>query len=133
MLEYQISAHRKDSTGSVATAGEAEIVLDTCLQGRHDAFNPAELFLASIAACMIKGIERVCPILGFELSGVDVQVRAKRQDAPPMITHVEYTVLVATQESEARLELLHKNVQKYGTIFNTVNGAVALDGRLTRA
>ena len=33
------------------------------MNGRSDAFNPAELFLASIAACMIKGIERVIPLL----------------------------------------------------------------------
>jgi uncharacterized OsmC-like protein len=132
MLEYQITAHRIDANGSTAQAGAAEIVLDTCLDGRPDAFNPAELFLASIAACMIKGIERVCPILGFELSGVKVQLHAKRQDAPPMITAVDYEIVVTTQESEVRLELLHKNVKKYGTIFNTVSQAVAIEGRLVR-
>ncbi len=35
------------------------------LCGRPDAFNPAELFLAALAACMIKGIERAIPMLNF--------------------------------------------------------------------
>ena len=48
------------------------IVLDTDTAGRRDAFNPAELFLAAIAACMIKGIERVSPMLHFDLRGVEV-------------------------------------------------------------
>jgi len=37
------------------------------MAGRDDAFNPAELLLASLAACILKGTERVvelCGILG---------------------------------------------------------------------
>jgi len=63
MLEYRVGANRIDSHGSVASAKDAELVLDTDVNGRPDAFNPAELFLAAIAACMIKGIERVIPML----------------------------------------------------------------------
>ena len=58
MLEYHVTARRQDQHGSLAACKGAEIVLDTDVNGRPDAFNPAELFLASIAACMIKGIER---------------------------------------------------------------------------
>jgi uncharacterized OsmC-like protein len=38
----------------VAQTKQAEIILDTPLAGRLDAFNPAELLLAAVAACMIK-------------------------------------------------------------------------------
>ena len=48
-------------------------ILDTDAGGRTDAFNPAELFLAAIAACMIKGIERATPILDFKLRSVVAQ------------------------------------------------------------
>ena len=59
MLEYDVVAKRIDAHGSTARCKDAEIVLDTDVSGRPDAFNPAELFLAAIAACMIKGI-RAC-------------------------------------------------------------------------
>ena len=72
MLEYRVGARRIDAHGSVASTKDAEIVLDTDINGRPDAFNPAELFLAAIAACMIKGIERVTPMLKFDLRGVEV-------------------------------------------------------------
>ncbi|ADG10913.1 OsmC family peroxiredoxin [Caulobacter segnis] len=128
MLEYRVTARRVDQHGSVAEAKAAEVVLDTDLAGRQDAFNPAELFLAAIAACMIKGIERVTPMLDFDLRGVEVRLHAVRQDSPPLIVSVDYVLIVDTDESDQRLELLHKNVRKYGTISNTVALATKLEG-----
>lgn len=128
MLEYRVTARRVNQHGSVAEAKAAEVVLDTDLAGRSDAFNPAELFLAAIAACMIKGIERVTPMLDFDLRGVEVRLHAVRQDSPPLIVSVDYVLIVDTDESDQRLELLHKNVRKYGTISNTVALATKLEG-----
>lgn len=133
MLEYAVQARRIDAHGSEATTKDATIVLDTDVKGRPDAFNPAELLLASVAACMIKGIERVTPMLQFDLSGVEVKLRAVRQDSPPKIVSIDYDLIVDTPESDQRLELLHTNVRKYGTIFNTVSAATALNGRIIRA
>ncbi|MBL8597835.1 MAG: OsmC family protein [Devosia sp.] len=132
MLEYEVHARRVDAHGSLATTKQAELVIDTDLKGRDDAFNPAELFLASIAACMLKGIERVTPMLKFDLRGVEVRLKAVRQDAPPKITSVDYEIIVDSDESDQRLELLHTNVRKYGTIFNTVAEAAGLSGTLQR-
>jgi len=132
MLEYEVTAQRTDGHRSLALCKDAEIVLDTDIAGRRDAFNPAELFLAAIAACMIKSIERVCPLLHFELTGVEVHLKAVRQDAPPKIISVDYELVVETDESDQRLELLHTNVRKYGTISNTVAEATSLTGVIKR-
>ena len=132
MLDYRVEARRIDSHGSVATAKQAEIRLDTDLAGRMDAFNPAELLLASVAACMIKGIERVTPLLGFDLRGVSVRLHGIRQDSPPKMVEIRYELVVDTDESDQRLDLLHKNVRKYGTISNTVADALTLEGTISR-
>lgn len=132
MLEYRVSAQRIDPRESVARTEAAEIRLATGVSGPADAFNPAELLLAAIAACMIKGIERVMPILAFSLDGVDVILHAVRQDDPPRIVSVDYKLVVDTDETDQRLELLHKNVRKYGTISNTVALAARLDGVIAR-
>ncbi len=133
MLEYTVKANRIDSHGSIVRCKEAELLADTDVNGRNDAFNPAELFLASIAACILKGIERVTPLIKFELRGVEVRLAATRQDAPPRIISVRYEIVVDTDEPEQRLELLHTNVRKYGTIFNTVVDAAGLSGVLRRS
>ena len=132
MLEYRVNATRQDHHGSLATCKEAEVVLDTDVNGRPDAFNPAEMFLASIAACMIKGIERVTPMLDFDLRGVEVRLHGVRQDAPPKMISVDYELIIDTDEDDQRLELLHKNVRKYGTISNTVAAALPLTGTIRR-
>lgn len=132
MLEYNVVAHRRDAHGSLARTKDAEIVLDTDVAGRKDAFNPAELFLAAVAACMIKGIERAIPMLKFRLRGVEVRLRGVRQDSPPKMSTIDYELIVDTDEDDRRLELLHTNVRKFGTISNTVAAATALSGRIVR-
>ena len=132
MLEYSVTAKRIDAHGSEAFTKSASLVLDTDLAGRPDAFNPAELFLASIAACILKGIERVTPLLGFSLDGVEVRLHAERLDSPPKMTSVSYEIIVQTTETDQRLELLHKNVRKYGTISNTVASVTHLAGSIRR-
>ena len=132
MLEYRVSARRIDSHGSIASTKNAEVVLDTDISGRLDAFNPAELFLASIAACIIKGIERVTPMLKFDLRGVEVKLHGVRQDSPPRMISIDYELIVDTDETDQRLELLHTNVRKYGTISNTVAVATKLEGMIKR-
>ncbi len=132
MLTYEVTAKRVDIHESVAQAKQASIVLDTGMAGRLDAFNPAELFLASIAACMIKGIERVTPILNFNVRGVTVRLHGERQDKPPKMVSVTYVLTVDTDESEQRLDLLHKNVRQFGTISNTVADTVKLTGEIRK-
>ena len=132
MLEYSVEARRVDAHGSLATTKQAEITLDTGVSGRADAFNPAELFLAAIAACMIKGIERVTPMLKFQLRGVEVKLHGIRQDSPPKMIAIDYEILVDTDEEDRRLDLLHTNVRKFGTISNTVAAATRLEGTIRR-
>jgi uncharacterized OsmC-like protein len=133
MQSYTMSATRIDGDGTRMTCKGAELVADTDPAGRADAFNPAELLLASVAACMMKGIERVTPMLGFALRGVTIRVTGERQDTPPRMTHIEYEILVDTDETDRRLALLHQNVRKYGTISNTIALAVPLNGTLGRS
>jgi uncharacterized OsmC-like protein len=132
MLEYRVEARRIDAHGSVATTRDASVTLDTDLKGRPDAFNPAELLLASVAACMIKGIERVSPLLDFAFDGVEVRLHGVRQDSPPKMVAITYELIVDTAESDQRLALLHTNVRKYGTISNTVAAATELSGTIRR-
>lgn len=132
-MRFDVKARRIDAHGSVATCKSASVSLDTDLAGSPDAFNPAELLLAALAACMLKGIERVIPILKFELRGVEVQVKGVRQDTPPRMEEIRYEIVVDSDETDRRLEMLHENVKKFGTVFNTVAPGTDLSGVLRRA
>lgn len=132
-MDYRVVAHRVDAQGSIARAKAAELVLGTDLAGRPDAFNPVELLLAALAACMIKGVERVAPMLGFQFDTVEVRLEAQRQDSPPKLVGISYEIVMGSSESEARLDLMHRNILKYGTISNTLAVAIPLQGTLRRA
>jgi uncharacterized OsmC-like protein len=132
MLEYHVTAHRLDSHGSLVSAKEASLIADTDLTGRPDAFNPVELLLGALSACLIKGAERVLPVLGFDLRGIEVSLHAVRQDSPPKLLLIDYLITVDTDEPEHRIELLHTNLRKYGTISNTLALAVPIAGKIVR-
>lgn len=131
-MRFHVETHRVDSRHSVSTCKQASIDLDTDLAGNPGAFNPAELLLAALAACMVKGIERVVPILNFQLRGVEVKIDGVRQDVPPKMESIRYEIIVDTDEPDRRLDLLHDNVRKYGTVFNTVAPGTDLSGVLVR-
>jgi uncharacterized OsmC-like protein len=129
---FNVVSERLDAHAGVARCKQATIALDTDLAGNPLAFNPAELLLAALSACMIKGIERVTPILKFELRGVEVLMQGVRQDVPPRLDSIRYEIVVDSDEPDRRLALLHDNVKKFGTVFNTVAPGTALSGVLRR-
>lgn len=131
-MRFHVETRRVDAHHSVSACKQASITLDTDLAGNPQAFNPAELLLAALTACMVKGIERVVPILKFQLRGVEVRVDGVRQDVPPRMESIRYEIVVDTDEPDRRLELLHENVKKYGTVFNTVAPGTDLSGTLVR-
>ena len=132
-MKYAVEARRVDETGSLAVAHGAEVTLATDMAGRKDAMNPVELLLSALAACMIKGVERVTPTLKFQFDRVEIKLEADRQDAPPKLVAIRYEIVVGTTESDARLDLLLRNILKYGTISNTLAGTVPMTGTIRRA
>ncbi len=131
-MQFDVVSVRLSAHASESRCKDALITLDTDMAGNPQAFNPAELLLAALSACMIKGIERVTPILKFQLRGVEVRVHGVRQDVPPRLESIRYEIIVDTDEPDRRLDLLHENVKKYGTVFNTVAPGTELTGVLHR-
>ncbi len=74
---------------------------------------------------MIKGIERVVPILRFQLRGVEVRVHGVRQDVPPRMESITYEIEVDSDEHEARLALLHGNENSTGRYLTLWHRAVS--------
>lgn len=131
-MQFDVVSVRLSAHASESHCKQAKITLDTDLAGNAQAFNPAELLLAALSACMIKSIERVTPNLKFEVGGVEVRVHGVRQDVPPRLESIRYEIVVDTNEPDRRLDLLHENVRKDGTVFNTVAPGTELAGVLRR-
>jgi uncharacterized OsmC-like protein len=91
---------------------------------------PADVLSAALCACILKNVERFSHMLPFRYESATVDVTAEREEPPPRIVRVSYRLRVVTDEPPARVELLHKNIRKFGTITNTLAAACELSGTI---
>ncbi|MFC5503096.1 OsmC family protein [Lysinimonas soli] len=89
---------------------------------------PAELLAAAFSACLLKNLERAGQLLDFHYDSAEVEVVARRQDVPPRFTEIGYELRITTAEPAHRLELVHRNLRKFGTVYNTLAAVCAVDG-----
>jgi uncharacterized OsmC-like protein len=129
---YRVSAKVIEKGRSAATFPQEEVVFDTSTQKPHEVPGPAELLLASLAACTLKNLERFSHILPFEYSKAEIVVEGERQDAPPKFLRFRYVLTIKTDEPDSRIELLKRNIERYGTIYNTLAMSTPIEGRIER-
>jgi len=92
--------------------------------------NPAELLLGAFVACCLKNVERFSQLLKFDYESARIEVVGERQDAPSKMTEIRYTILIKSQDKRLNAALLHKNIQRYGTIYNTLKETCEVSGDL---
>ena len=91
---------------------------------------PADLLASAFAACLLKNVERSSKLMPFRYEDVDVVVMAHRQDSPPRFTGIHYELYIVTDEPPRRIELLHENLRRYGTVYNTLASVCEVEGTI---
>ena len=131
------SPQRYQAHGSVRAGGAGRLQahgLDAAFDataGRLDALpGPADVLSAALCACILKNVERFSHMLPFRYESASIEVTAEREEPPPRIVRVSYRLRLVTDEPPARVELLHKNIRKFGTITNTLAAACELSGTI---
>jgi uncharacterized OsmC-like protein len=94
--------------------------------------NPAELFLGSFSACILKNVERFSEILEFDYSKAELAVNATRLEKPPRMDEITYELKIYSNDDRLNTDLLKKNIEKFGTIFNTVKSSCTIVGEITK-
>jgi uncharacterized OsmC-like protein len=132
MLEYQVTASLLQGGLAKAIANHSEIAFDAT-SGRDNALpNPAELLLTSLAACMLKNIQRYSEILNIPYHKARVEINGKRNDNPPFMSEINYRLEVDTDADDRKIDNWHKNILKFGTITNTLNRACKMEGTMIK-
>jgi uncharacterized OsmC-like protein len=130
---YRVRARTQGKGRAVAEAADESIAFDASwAQPPSGLPGPAELLASAFAACLLKNIERAGHLLAFHYQSAEVDVAVRRQDAPPKFVGITYELRVVTDESDHRLELLHRNLRQFGTVYNTLAAACVIDGRILR-
>ncbi len=94
--------------------------------------NPAELFLGAFSACILKNIERFSVMMGFEYSKAEITVTATRFEKPPRMDDIIYELIVYSKDENLNIDLLKKNIEKFGTIFNTFKTSCSVNGEIKK-
>ena len=127
---YTVTAETRGDGTSVATAKQSTIAFDTSPTQGDELPGPADLLTAAFAACMLKNVARFGEKLHFNWRHASVEVRSERQDSPPKITRINYRLEVVTDETAQRLDLLHRNLTRHGTIYNTLAAVCDVAGEI---
>jgi uncharacterized OsmC-like protein len=130
MLEYEISALSENGGKAQATAKKTQISFDAS-SGQNDTLpNPAELLLTSLAACILKNIQRYCEKLHYPYKKALVKIHGFRNDNPPFMSKIIYEIMIDTDIDDRKLNILHKNILKFGTITNTLAKSCEINGKI---
>jgi len=126
--------HGRSVAGGAATidAGNQSVPIDARWAAEEPSGlpGPAELLASALAACMLKNLERSSSLMPFSYVSAEVSVRSRRQDAPPQFVEFEYEIRLVTNEDERRVELLHRNLNHYGTVYNTLAAVADVHGTI---
>ncbi len=133
MLSYKITAHVLPPGIAEVEANQSEIQFDAT-SGRDNLLpNPAELLLTSLAACMLKNVQRYSEILKFPYKKAKITITGSRNDNPPYMKEINYKLAVDTDVDERKIDNWHKNILKFGTITNTLNRACEINGEMIKS
>lgn len=129
-MNYHIKASSISNEDAVIDIKQSTINFGIISKTAEILPNPAELFLGSFAACMLKNVERFSEILKFTYSKTKLEINATRLENPPRMENIDYTLTIYSNDKNLNTSLLKKNIEKYGTIYNTVKLSCAISGTI---
>ena len=129
-MNYHIKASSISNEDAVVHIKQSNINFGTRSKNAEYLPNPAELFLGSFAACILKNVERFSGILKFSYTKATLEVEAIRLENPPRIDQIVYLLTVYSNDKKVPTALLKKNIEKFGTIYNTAKLACTISGSI---
>lgn len=98
--------------------------------GKNDLPSPADLLVSAFAACCLKNVERFSEFMHYNYDRAEISVEATRKDKPPMMEKISFIIIVHTNDPNINAGLLFRNIQKFGTIYNTLNAVCEINGEV---
>lgn len=126
-MNYHIKASSISNRDAVVHIKQSNIDFGTTSETLP---NPAELFLGSFSACMLKNVERFSAMMKFTYSKATLEINATRLENPPRMDSIYYDLTIYSNDKKLNTALLKKNIEKFGTIYNTVKLSCTISGTI---
>ena len=131
MMNYHIKASSIANKDAMVHIKQSEIEFGTTANTADILPNPAELFLGAFASCVLKNVERFSGMMKFSYAKASVEVKAARLENPPRMENIEYDLRIYSNDKKLNAVLLKKNIEKFGTIYNTVKLSCSISGTIS--
>lgn len=128
-MDYHIKASSISNQDAVVHIKQSNIDFGTTSDTLP---NPAELFLGSFSACMLKNVERFSAMMKFTYTKATLEVNATRLENPPRMDRIIYNLTIYSDDGKLNTALLRKNIEKFGTIYNTVKLSCTISGKINK-
>ena len=129
-MNYHIKASSISNQDAVVHIKQSNIDFGTTSKSTETLPNPAELFLGSFASCILKNVERFSGMMKFTYSKASIEVNATRLENPPRMENIIYNLTIYSNDIKLNTDLLKKNIEKFGTIYNTVKLSCSISGTI---
>lgn len=130
-MNYHIKASSISNQDAVVHIKQSNIDFGTTSKTAETLPNPAELFLGSFAACILKNVERFSAMMKFTYTKATLEVNATRLENPPRMDNIIYNLTIYSNNKKLNIALLKKNIEKFGTIYNTVKLSCTISGTIS--
>ncbi|WP_147678003.1 OsmC family protein [Algibacter pacificus] len=131
-MNYHIKASSLWNEDAVIHIKASQIDFGTTTKTAQTLPNPAELFLGSFAACMLKNVERFSGMMPFNYSKATLEVQATRLENPPRLDEITYNLTIYSDDNKLNTDLLKRNIEKFGTIYNTIKLSCTISGTINQ-
>ncbi|MCJ7757411.1 MAG: OsmC family protein [Gillisia sp.] len=131
-MNYHIKASSISNQDAVVHIKQSNIDFGTTSKTAETLPNPAELFLGSFAACILKNVERFSAMMKFTYTKATLEVNATRLENPPRMDNIIYNLTIYSNNKKLNIALLKKNIEKFGTIYNTVKLSCTISGTISK-
>lgn len=130
-MNYHLKASSISNQNAVIHIKQSNIDFGTTSKTAETLPNPAELFLGSFASCILKNVERFSGMMKFTYTKATIEVNATRLENPPRMENIIYNLTIYSNDKKLNLDLLKKNIEKFGTIYNTVKLSCSISGTIS--
>ncbi|MBD0777464.1 OsmC family protein [Maribacter sp. ANRC-HE7] len=129
-MDYHIKASSLSNQDAVIQIKQSLVDFGTTPETSYSLPNPAELFISAFAACILKNVERFSGMMKFAYSKASIDVHATRLEHPPRMDNLTYRLTIYSNDKKLNTDLLKKNIEKFGTIYNTVKLSCSISGTI---
>lgn len=127
---FKVSVTIQDDSHALAEARNHQLVLNIKKGDGEAGFSAAETLLAALGACMLTNIQAIGQKMRLQIDDVRIEFDATRKDEPPVVTEINYRLILTSPEPEEKLQELHELSRKWGTVTNTLIQGITPHGQL---